>query len=49
MSLSNVGLRKQMKDFWQSMTGTEKQYTIDEYEKKITRCESLFDELQECV
>jgi hypothetical protein len=45
MSISNVGLRKQIMDFFKK----EPKYTIDDLKSKEERCTELFDTLHDCV
>ena len=46
MSLSNIGLKRQIKDFFGIC---QKDYTADDLKKKQARCDELFDELHNCV
>ena len=48
MSLSDVGLRKQFKD-WFSFTKKEKTYTPDDVFRKTMKCDMLFEDLHECA
>ena len=48
MSLSNVGLRKQINDFF-FFNGKAKNYTQKDIDRKGEKCEKLFEELHLCV
>lgn len=45
MSLSDVGLRKKLRDLFRR----EPLYTADDLQKKAERCEDLFELLHKCV
>ena len=47
MSISNVGLRKQMKDFFFPVKS--KTYTQEGIDRKALKCEKYFEDLHDCV
>ena len=49
MSLSDIGLKKQVKAFFGWDNTTNKAYTEDDYNSKVEKCEYLFEELHDCV
>ena len=44
MSLSNIGLKRQIKDFFGI---GQKDYTTDDLKKKQARCDELFDDTKD--
>jgi len=48
MSISNVGLRKQISDYF-FFNKKAKNYTQEDIDRKAQKCEKLFEELHFCV
>ena len=45
MSLSDVGLRKKLRDMFRK----EPEYAVEDYERQKLKCVELFEVLEECV